>query len=107
MFTCYVSSLGGMVGGGYGKSDKSCPENQGEGWSGCYVSMFQNFIFRYCHKLDVKHVSKSNYAFLYISWQTVCELLCGCVYVWGGVGWWLLIVFWSLYYPSFCFIPSL
>ena len=46
--------------------------------------MFQNFIFRYYHNLDVKHVTTSNYAFLYISWQTLCELV--CVYDGGGGG---------------------
>ena len=33
-----------------------------------YVSMFQNLIFRYYHKLDVKHVTTLNYRFLDISW---------------------------------------
>ena len=48
------------------------------------LSMFQNFIFRYYHKVDVKHVTISNYAFLYIPWQTACELVYVWVYVWSG-----------------------
>ena len=55
-----------------------------------YVSMFQNLIFRYYHKLDVKHVTTLNYRFLDISWKTLFELICGwvcvCVCVWGGGG---------------------
>ena len=44
-----------------------------------HVSMVQNFIFWYHYKLDVKHVTTSNYAFLYISCHITCELVCGSV----------------------------
>ena len=62
MFTYYVGSLGG---GGYGKSDKRWHENKGVGGIEPlnYVSMFHNFIFKYYHKLDVKHFTTSYYAF--------------------------------------------
>lgn len=84
MFAYYVSSLEG-VRGVYRKYDKSWPENQREGGirSLSYVSIYPNFIFRHYHKLNVKHVTTSNRK--------------------GEV--WLLIVFSSLYYPCFSFIP--
>ena len=52
-----------------------------------HVSVFR---FKYYHKLDLKHATTSNYTFLYISWQTLSELMCGsvcvCVCVWAGGG---------------------
>ena len=77
--------------GWYGKSDKRWHGNQarksGIKSLNC-VSMFQYFVFKYYYKLDLKHATTSNYTFLYISWQTLCELMCGsvCVYVWAGGG---------------------
>ena len=98
--------------GRYGKSDKRWHRNQARK-SGIkslnYVCMFEYFVFKYYHKLDLKHATTSNYTFLYVSWQTLCELMCGsvCVCVWagGGEGLRLLIIFSSLYYPSVFFIP--
>ena len=101
--------------GRYGKSDKRWHGNQARK-SGIkslnYVSVFQYFVFKYYHKLDLKHATTSNYTFLYISWQTLCEFMCGrvcvCVCVCGREGWEglrLLIIFSSLYYPSVFFIP--
>ena len=69
--------------------------------------MFQNLIFRYYHKIDVKHV-----AFFLADFMRTCACVCVCVCVcmcewgvWGGGG--LLIVSSSLYFPFFASFFSL